>query len=338
MEKLVKKIEKFNASRTSTSLEIYEESIKIYTNVGEIVCGVSIFGPLKVSPFFYVLILDMTSYFFDTIYCLWKFRDNLEKFVFCLVTFSFLFQGIAKINTFIGDRKKFQELSEAYSELHKMISDKKFKETLKLYMTFGEVSGIIWMILYLFIGVMMVSYPLGIWLWNGEVVLPYGFELPGFPTDTIRGYIVNYFYHLIQTYFIAVGFGFTDAIYIILVFNIFATMKICHQILDEIDEEIKKLEAGKSSKKLDCKISQFINLHQKLISYVDQVESLFRLNFFVMINFMVMQIVIIIFVIFITNWMIGYAIVFLDTAIILGLCLMGQIMIIKVSLYVYYKI
>jgi hypothetical protein len=65
---------------------------------------------------------------------------------------------------------------------------------------------------------------------------------------------------------------------------------------------------------------------------VDQVENLFRFNFLVVINFMVMQIVVIIFVIFITNWMIGYVIVFIDTVFVLGLCLMGQIVITKVGL------
>jgi hypothetical protein len=267
MEKLGKRIEKFNKSRTSTSLEIFEESINIYSKVGS-TFGVPIIGPFKFSTLFVLLIVDMTSYFFDTIYCLWIFRDNLEKFVYCLVTFSFLFQGIAKINTFIGDRKELQELIETFSQLHKMIIDKKLKEILKLYMTYGEVSGIFCMILYGLVGVIMVSYPLGVWVLTGEVILPYGFELPGFPPETIIGYIVNYFYHLIQTYYTAVGFGFTDAIYIIFVFNIYATVKICHQILDEIDEEIGKLKAGQNSKILDRKILQFINLHQKLIKFV----------------------------------------------------------------------
>jgi hypothetical protein len=266
MEKIQKRIEKFNKSRTSTFLEIFEECIKIYSKFGETL-GVSILGPFKFSPLIVLLTVDLTSYFFDTIYCLWIFRDDLEKFVFCLVTFSFLFQGIAKINTFIGDRKELQELIETFSQLHKMMSDKKL-ETLKLYMTCGEVAGIFYMILFGLVGVVMVSYPLGVWLLTGEVILPYGFELPGFPSETIIGYIVNYFYHLIQTYYTAVGFGFTDAIYVMFVFNIFAIMKICHQILDEIDEEIGKLKAGENSKILNQKILQFINLHQKLIKFV----------------------------------------------------------------------
>jgi hypothetical protein len=79
------------------SVEIFAEAVSYANKRGKLV-GIDIFSEnYKTSFMSMILLLDSITYSMVTIYCIFEFYDDLEKLVFCLVTYGFAIQVRNKV-------------------------------------------------------------------------------------------------------------------------------------------------------------------------------------------------------------------------------------------------
>lgn len=209
---------------------------------------------------------------------------------------------------------------------------------MKLFATYGQVAGKLVPVFYFITGIVMLGYPFAIYLFTEKLSLPYGFILPWIDHKTTVGYCLNYFFHMIQTYYVVVGFSFTDMTYVILVINLYALHVIMNTKLTEIEKLIidknEALQLGKNPHANELKIQEkfgdFLKVHTKTIKLFRMLENTFRFNFFFMITSLIFQITVTLFAIMERNWGIGYVLVWILMSQILILCVSGQILINKV--------
>lgn len=96
---------------------------------------------------------------------------------------------------------------------------------LKLYSTYGQVVGKFVPWFYLFVGIVLLTYPFPVYLFTHELSLSFGFIMPWVDPDTTIGYCLNFTYHTFLVYLTIVGFSFTDMTYIVFIFNLYAILE-----------------------------------------------------------------------------------------------------------------
>lgn len=99
-----------------------------------------------------------------------------------------------------------------------------------------------------------------------ELLLPYGFKIPGTDENSHPGYEINYFHHFIQTVFTVLGVGSCIVLTVIFVVHVCLQMDvICvklrhvnHQIRSELDDTIMQ----------DIHFGEIIESHQVTLGYL----------------------------------------------------------------------
>ena len=75
------------------SVELYNQALDYANNWGKLV-GLNIFtlNYNRFNPLILLVVFDVITYTMTTVYCIFDFHNDLEKLVFCLVTYGFATQ------------------------------------------------------------------------------------------------------------------------------------------------------------------------------------------------------------------------------------------------------
>lgn len=182
----------------------------------------------------------------------------------------FYVQFIAKIYIFVGRRKKIKNIYSYVREIHKSDLD---PSILKLYATYGQAAGNFIPLFNAMTGIIMMTYPLLLYPFTNELLLPYGFVIPGTSLKTFTGYSINWIFRLIETYILIKVLNFCDMTYVVLVFNLYPFFAVKEKLLKEIDELIVhkhvELQLGRNQilieREIYKKLKDFIKAHTSAI-------------------------------------------------------------------------
>lgn len=89
--------------------------------------------------------------------------------------------------------------------------------------------------------------------------------VPGLDINTREGFIATSIYHCCVLYMAGVGFGFCDALFFNLVFNIYTMSELQGNQLSMLDEEMS--EAKPSESKIRLRLTNFFLMHQEMEKY-----------------------------------------------------------------------
>lgn len=250
------------------SVETLAEAFEFIRKRGKLL-GVDLFDesykPLNFITF--IVILDIITYAMVTVYCVFEFIEDLEKLVFCLVTFGFGVQGIAKLQTFWIGRKNMLILKDTMFAFHDVAWSTRSSQIFEKYSSYCVKASKFCNYLYAVCAVITLSNPLIIKLLTGTLVLPYGFKLPWIDEFTVIGYTINLLHHLLQDFFVATGYIYADALYAIIILNVYCIFDILTLMIEEIDQEIKVEKKGKNALSTKKKLIEMILLHQRLLRF-----------------------------------------------------------------------
>lgn len=275
------------------SVEIYSEALQFLRKRGALL-GLDFFcskykfwNPLVVG-----IVLDVITYTLITVYCIIEFFGDLEKLVFCMVTYGFgiqvrkfqilvdvwlcrifqktrhCFQGFAKLKTFWFSHKKVLVFNEKIIKLHQTSWNLKSSRVFEKYSRYCLLACKCCNHLYMSTGIFLIFNPIIVKLITGKLVLPFGFKLPFIDELSFFGYAFNVLHHILQAYITAVGYIFSDGLYAVIVIHIYCHFDILVQSLEELNEVIKIMPKDvDQSKMIREKLVLIIQAHQELLRF-----------------------------------------------------------------------
>lgn len=103
------------------------------------------------------------------------------------------------------NKNKLVEMEQKILSFHNSASSKKSQENYEKYGIYCKFALKLITFIYVGVGIISILNPIAVILVTGNVVLPYGFKLPWMDEFSFHGYIVNFLYHLLQDYIVALG-------------------------------------------------------------------------------------------------------------------------------------
>ena len=146
-----------------------------------------------------------------------------------------------------------------------MTSTQKAKKVMEKYTSYCFIGCKICNALYCFSAVTLASNFIFVKLITGELVLPFGFQLPWFDPLTFWGYTINLCYQLSLVFLCTMGYIFADSMYVIMVVHIYCIYDVLKKLLDDFDQLIL---SEQDNMEIEKELIIIINLHQKLLRFV----------------------------------------------------------------------
>ncbi|XP_063708846.1 odorant receptor 94a-like [Culicoides brevitarsis] len=230
-----------------------------------------------------------------------------ESICFCLVTWMLGWTSLMLIYTILNNKLVFCDLlklmyengstldiQSEQQEIDKYIKHSKMCKNLIVFTTFLCAGG----------GLVCTFYPVVIYFFTGEAVLPYGFFIPGVSTTSNPGYLINYAYQAFQCFLTVLGtMQSTFHIYLLFSSNTFYQM-------DNLIIKLRKLSAAIESnpnmRGHEEQIIQIIKIHNRMKTYMSTVDGAFNKMFFLNIASYSIMNAMTLFVLVTKFWFIGY--------------------------------
>ena len=254
-------------SEKITTIEMFNQSIsnanKLLNLIG---CGVFAVDWKMLNPMFIAINVDLIAYLTVSFQNIYAFRNDFVPLIFCTVTLGMGFQSIAKLYTFVFSRDNTLQIIsyiENFIVSFEVCSkNSRFEFWIMMY-THLSYAGVI---LFLLCALLIFSYPMIYYLVFHEVILHFGFIIPGTDWKTIPGYILNFLFHTFQIYCVWVAFTALIFIVILFILNVIAQYESLVNLLDDLDELVK-LNQVNGDKLSDIKacISDITNKHVNLL-------------------------------------------------------------------------
>lgn len=212
---------------------------------------------------FFLMISTFLGFVALNVYGLHIYRSDLDKLLFSLVTFFSVLQGVPLLYYFIYKREKNLEL---VARVEKFIINSNteceaiFEKWIVICCHVCSVA-----VVGISSGTLLVYiYPLIYYVFVGEKVLHYGFELPMVDWHTWPGYSLNFIYvaTLLYVYSSAIIASVTAiCYYLILAFGQFEILK---HLLEELDKLAIDNEDGEKNEEIKSAIREIAQRHQEL--------------------------------------------------------------------------
>ncbi|XP_053699224.1 putative odorant receptor 83c [Sabethes cyaneus] len=285
---------------------------------------------------FMTWITILTAAFFTGIHIvdMYLFREDLFNFTFVLVTFCYCAIGWARLWVGFKESKSISSLVSIAVAAHRNGSVGGFEQNiLNSFTKLLKQAVIIYTVLFLGGCTVCVLLPVVIYLWNGNVLLPFGVILPFVDSSTRTGYQINYIYQVICTLHFPPEVAATQNMYFVLVFNICIEYDMLVLKLSELDEMINNNIEGSLNDSIHNKLVDIIRYHQRVNEFVSKLEELFSHQLFLEITIDALQIVFTLFVLHIDFWMPGYLVILVATFQLFLYCLLGTLIEIRTDLF-----
>uniref|UniRef100_A0A336M6P2 Odorant receptor n=1 Tax=Culicoides sonorensis TaxID=179676 RepID=A0A336M6P2_CULSO len=257
----------------------------------------------------YISIIDCVTYMAINGYDIKLFWGDLVRVCFCLVTWSFGYQGSARIVIFVSKQKTIRYLyAKIHSFMQKMLMQRETNYTVNKFAKYINIQTKALTILFYLAGLMTIIYPLLVYAFTKEVILPFGFVIPGLSDTEQPGYALNYLHHILQVILTVGGLTASQG------FNILYLLGVCLMIevlLIKLKELSKIIFLHEHSEEfIDYKeyLSEIISLHQDILELVEILEELFSIMFLIDVFSISFQIIITLMVCTTTFWVSGFII------------------------------
>lgn len=285
------------------------------------ICGMDILHPnFKLSILSWVVIIDATTYIFVNFLNIFIFRDTLVQLCFCLVTYTFGFQGLCRIFYLTAQQDRFKKLESEIFKYKTFGSDELEEEdTYNKYGVFAKLLGIVFAVAFISSGLISVLYPIPEIVLTGELLLPFGFVIPGLDYKTHPGYDITYFYQIMQVVFVVPGFLGIQIFYVAFI------LYTCFQS-ELIQIKIKKFGfkvLNGRGDDFEIEAKKIFRLYHEFLAYHMLLEEQYNVTFAFDIICIPFQIIVTMFVCMQTLWIPGFGIMISVTSIFLFGCILG---------------
>jgi len=109
-------------------------------------------------------------------------------------------------------------------------------------------------------------YPFLLFFYTWRLQLPFGFILPGLNYNKFPGFQINYLFHLLQIYLVALGVTGTDGICLLYVYNGCLQIEAIIFMLAEIDNLLDSYDNNKQE--IETILNNIIETHQIQRRYI----------------------------------------------------------------------
>ncbi|XP_053699222.1 putative odorant receptor 83c [Sabethes cyaneus] len=258
------------------------------------------------------------------------FRDDVFNLTFVLITFCYCIIGWIRLLSGLKESKSISSLVTTAVATHKHVfGDQQEQNILNRFIKLLKQAVLIYTGMFVGGCVMAGLLPLAIYLWNGEVLLPYGIILPFVDPATRLGYQINYIYQIFCILYFPPEIAATQNMYFVLVFNICIEYDMLMLKLNELDKLIFNNKDGRLNDTIHEKLADIVRYHQRVNDFVTKFEELYSYQLFLEISIDALQIIITLFVLHIDFWMPGYLVIVVATFQLFLYCLLGTLIEIK---------
>lgn len=238
------------------------------------------------------------------------YSDNLDKMVFCFVTFGFLVKAVVQLASIVGQKEKFVKTMKDIEFLYDIFHSSDDAEIPKIFKKFNgyvDLSTKLLDITYISTGILSLLYPLVVKLVTGELVLPYGFELPFVDPFSLYGYTLNIVITSLWVTLAIVGFRISDTYFIMTFMPIYAMFDVLHYLIDDLNNSESKIDRDKDNdfQNFDVRKRKIVEIHQKLLIFISDVEKFYNISNFIIISTIYSQCVASSFALIVAKWYIG---------------------------------
>lgn len=307
-------------------VENYKEVIKTLMRRGRFIGfnmlddGYSFFN-IRIMP----IVFNIISFLFIISYNLKINADDIERFVFCLVTFALLIKSLSKMAILFGDIKalkaiiakaeKFYEKSEKYDCEEIFYENARYIKILMNSMS----------VLYTVAGISSMLNPFLLKLIGKELMLPFGFQLPFIEPFTTYGYFWNYLYSLLCAINCVSGFSVGDILFALTVTPAFGAYQMLIKMLDDLDK-FDNDDNEDSIKMREEKYQEIIQTHQELYEFLNDLEKFYKVCNCINLGVNILQAVASLFALIIIRWYIGISFVVINIFEAFMFCSFGEIL------------
>lgn len=214
---------------------------------------------------FFVCVANLfASYVLNFINIYW-FREDLVRVCFCLVTLLIALQGVIKLYTFVFHRDKILSLLNRLEKIITKFNTERTNNIFEKWLMITSHVGFLATTLFLVGSFFVLIYPIIVYLFTGEKILHFGFELPWVDWKTLPGYTLNFVYSgsLVYLFIMAqISSWFLNVSFIVIIFGQFELLKV---FLEDLDELLLRNEKGKNDIEIKKLIKTVTQLHNKLL-------------------------------------------------------------------------
>ncbi|KFB47258.1 AGAP010507-PA-like protein [Anopheles sinensis] len=246
----------------------------------------------------------------------------MTKLIYCLATFGFGCQGVMKIYSYIITRRRVIELymiNVKYNERMMNQSDR-VKRVLCENATITHILIKGTMLVYIILVCVTVTIPGLSSIFLSSRILPFGFVLPFLDPETWTGYIWNYAFQVIMSYFYLVLTLGGDITTIFNLLTAYGQLDALMMLIEECNEQLARNEPAEAIQK---KIVDIVQLHQHHRLYLQQLVDFLNPYHFVTVGSTVPAMVISVLGVMLLKWYPGAVIMFLGSVQIFYICFLG---------------
>lgn len=223
----------------------------------------------KLSIISYLSIFDCITYMIINGYDIKLFWGDLLRVCFCLVTWSFGYQCSARIIVFTSKQKIISDLyKQVYEFMQKMERQMETNVVVRKFARYIDVQSKGITILFYLSASLTILYPVLVYMFTKEAILPFGFVLPGLSEVHQPGYALNYCHHVLQVV-LTIG-GLITAQCINLMFLVGACLMI-EVLIVKLKKLGKEVHAKDDAQDMDRDVdmSEIVELHQEILKYLN---------------------------------------------------------------------
>ncbi|CAO1305632.1 unnamed protein product [Diamesa serratosioi] len=247
--------------------EMYTKSLESSVRRYSRIIGCDIFDEAFTSnkPIFYLLFMDMISFFTISFYNIYLFRDDFIRSTFCVLTLGMGFQGAIKLYTFVFHRSDLIKVNEIVVQFQQSAKSPKIKDALELSVVNSCTAGLVLTPMYITSGILMFSYPIVYYLFFGEKILHFGFIIPGIDEESYFGYSLNFVYDSLQIFLIINATIASNIGFIMFINCTFGQYDVLKVLLQELDTLSIHNDKGCNDHLIKQYIKKISSIHVELI-------------------------------------------------------------------------
>lgn len=264
-EKLIPKKTFYFKSQNYNSLEMFREMLLFLNSFAKILgCNTFTPGYSPINPVFIIIMTFMFSLIAEHFYCIYIYRDDSYKMIFCILSVPTIIQAAVKIYSFIINRDKLYIIFSHVDTFHQTFYEATTRKVMEECIMNSCHLCLVLSILMITGGVLVLSYPVLFYVIFGERVLHFGFHLIFIDFTKPLGYALNIFNNFFAVSTFIIGTILTCIDISMCVLNAFGQVNVLKIYLKELDE-LAKAKDEKKEVEIKEKIAQIIDLHNFFI-------------------------------------------------------------------------
>ncbi|XP_039451479.1 putative odorant receptor 83c isoform X2 [Culex pipiens pallens] len=264
----------------------------------------------------------------NSIYSFVFYYPSLHKICEVIVMFGILIQGVPKLYFGYIHREFYKLQYGRLRTLHYKYRDhEKLNANLLLLMERIHVLSKLLAIVFIFGGLGYSIYPMYMYWAHNELVLMIAMRVPWVDGDSYTGYIVTSAVQMVMIVITCTGLSAADTVILLFVANLIAYVDVFKNELDELNAMLN--EEIRDEKKIRQQVRTICTQHQDIIEYESDLDERYIVISFGQVIGSVTSMSVSIFLVYMDNFIPGYALVVASFFQLLEFCLLGTILTVK---------